>query len=54
MNNISPGKKPVADQHDQDTLSTATDGIQVMDIFTGKTRVLIDEDVWMLDWYRIK
>jgi len=35
MNNISPGKKPVADQHDQDTLSTATDGIQVNELAQG-------------------
>ena len=32
MNNVSPGKKPAADQHDQDTTSTATDGIQVNEL----------------------
>ena len=35
MNNVSPGKKPAADQHDQDTTSTATDGIQVNELAQG-------------------
>jgi hypothetical protein len=32
MNNVNPGKKPVADHRDQDTRSTATDGIQVNEL----------------------
>jgi hypothetical protein len=35
MNNVSPGKKPAADQRDQDTTSTATDGIQVNELAQG-------------------
>src|SRR5215510_14260043 len=32
MNNVNPGKKPVADHCDQDTRSTATDGIQINEL----------------------
>ena len=32
MNNVNPGKKPVADHRDQDSGSTATDGIQVNEL----------------------
>jgi hypothetical protein len=32
MNNVNPGKKPVADHRDQDTRSTTTDGIQVNEL----------------------
>jgi len=32
MNNVNPGKKSLADHHDQDTRSTATDGIQVNEL----------------------
>lgn len=32
MNNVNPGKKPVEDHRDQDTRSTATDGIKVNEL----------------------
>ena len=32
MNNVNPGKKPVADHRDQDTRFTATEGIQVNEL----------------------
>jgi hypothetical protein len=32
MNNVNPGKKPVADHAEQDTRSAATDGIQVSEL----------------------
>src|SRR5215510_13384599 len=32
MNNVNPGKKPVADHCDQDTRSIATDGIQLNEL----------------------
>ena len=32
MNNVNPGKKPVEDHRNQDTRSTATDGIQVNEL----------------------
>src|SRR5262245_39725399 len=32
MNNVNPGKKPVANDRGQDTRSTATDGIQVNEL----------------------
>ena len=35
MNNVNPEKKPVADHRDQDTGSTATDGIQVNELAQG-------------------
>ena len=35
MNNVNPGNKPVADHRDQDTKSTATDGIQVNEFAQG-------------------
>ena len=35
MNNVNPEKKPVADHRDQDTRSTATDGIQVNELAQG-------------------
>ena len=32
MNNVNPRKKPVADHSDQETKSTATDGVQVNEL----------------------
>ena len=35
MNNVNPGKKPVADDRDQDTAFITTDGIQVNELEKG-------------------
>jgi hypothetical protein len=38
---------------DHETPDKITDGIQIMDISTGATKLLVDENVWMLDWHLV-
>ena len=44
MNNFNPGKNPDADHRDQDTRSTATDGIQVNELAQGAVLSITTEN----------
>jgi hypothetical protein len=39
--------------YDYGTAAATSFGIQIMNVLTGETRLLVDEDVWMLSWHKI-
>lgn len=46
----SPDSRFIAFPYSSDTIH---EGIQIMDILNGQTRLLIDKDVWMSGWYYV-